>query len=94
MSLDTNTTPLGSIRTPVIAAAILIGLAFAIDVSIPLGNGLGSLYVIPLLVLSFAGPFRWALYGAWLSSLLIAIRVSSSRSVPCRRWCTSIEWSR
>ena len=75
MSPDTNTTPFPAMRTQVIAAAILTGLVFALDVSIPLGNGLGSLYVIPLLVLSFAGPFRWALYGAWLSSLLIAIRI-------------------
>jgi PAS domain S-box-containing protein len=60
--------------TLAIAAVIMIGV-FALDIVVPLGNGLGSLYAVPLLIVSFAGPFQWAMYGAWLASLLIVVRI-------------------
>lgn len=62
-------------RATLATAAALMALVFAVDLSIPLGNGLGSLYAVPLLIVSFAGPLRWSFYGAWLASLLIVIRV-------------------
>jgi len=62
-------------RTALALAAVIMTAVFAVDVAVPLGNGLGSLYAIPLLIVSFAGPFQWALYGAWLASLLIIVRV-------------------
>jgi two-component system CheB/CheR fusion protein len=62
-------------RLALAAAAIIMGLVFAFDLAIPLGNGLGSLYAVPLLIVSFVGPFRWTLYGAWLASLLLIVRV-------------------
>jgi PAS domain S-box-containing protein len=65
----------GRDRATLAAAAVIMALVFVIDLSIPLGNGLGSLYVIPLLVVSFVGPFQWTLYGAWLASLLIVLRI-------------------
>jgi two-component system CheB/CheR fusion protein len=54
---------------------MIMTAVFAVDLAVPLGNGLGSLYAIPLLIVSFAGPFQWAIYGAWLASLLIVLRV-------------------
>jgi PAS domain S-box-containing protein len=62
-------------RTALALAAAIMAALFGFDVAVPLGNGLGSLYAIPLLIVSFAGPFQWAIYGAWLASLLIVIRV-------------------
>jgi PAS domain S-box-containing protein len=65
----------GRDRRPVLVAlSIMVGV-FVLDLLVPLGNGLGALYVIPLLVLSVVGPYHLSLYAAWLASVLIVIRV-------------------
>src|SRR4029078_6510931 len=62
-------------RRPVLVAlSIMVGV-FVFDLRVPLGNGLGALYVIPLLVLSVVGPYHLSLYAAWLASVLLVIRV-------------------
>ncbi len=67
--------PVGSRdRAALAAAAVLMVLVFAFDATVPLGNGIASLYVIPLFIVSRAGPFRLTLYAAWLASLLIVVR--------------------
>jgi PAS domain S-box-containing protein len=49
--------------------AILVADAMA-----PIGTGVSALYAIPLLIVSYAGPLRLAVYGAWVATLLIVIR--------------------
>src|SRR6478672_4465448 len=62
-------------RRPVLVALCMMTGVFVLDLMVPLGNGLGALYVIPLLVLSVVGPYHLSLYAAWLASLLIVIRL-------------------
>jgi PAS domain S-box-containing protein len=71
-------------RRPVLIALCMMAGVFVLDLIVPLGNGLGALYVIPLLVLSVVGPYHVSLYAAGLASLLIVIRVFeiSLRDVP------------
>jgi PAS domain S-box-containing protein len=57
------------------AAGLLIAGVLALDVAIPTGNGIGALYAIPLLILSYAGRFDLAMYAGWLVSLLIVGRI-------------------
>ena len=59
---------------PLAFANVLMLVILAIDVLAPIGTGIGSLYAIPLLIVSGAGPLRLAIYGAWISSLLIVLR--------------------
>jgi two-component system CheB/CheR fusion protein len=53
-----------------VAAAILAGLIFAIDVSVPPGAGIGTLYVVPLLVATLSGPPRFQWTAAVVASAL------------------------
>ena len=56
-------------------ASILTVAIFALDFEIRPGTGLGALYVVPVLLVSYAGPPYFAFYGAWVSSLLIVVRL-------------------
>jgi PAS domain S-box-containing protein len=56
-------------------ATILTAAIFALDFEIRPGTGLGALYVVPVLLVSYAGPPYFAFYAAWVSSLLIAVRL-------------------
>ena len=56
-------------------ANVLMGGIFLADAWTPLGTGVSALYAIPLLIVSYAGPLRLALYGAWAASTLIIGRV-------------------
>jgi two-component system CheB/CheR fusion protein len=51
----------------------MVGI-LAADAFSPLGSGISALYAIPLLIVSFAGPLRLAVYGAWAATMLIVLR--------------------
>lgn len=53
-----------------ISAALLAAVIFGIDISTPMGHGIASLYAVPLLVGTFAGPPRFQLVAATIVSLL------------------------
>jgi PAS domain S-box-containing protein len=55
--------------------ALLTVVVAALDAVFPLGTGIGPLYALPLLILSSAGTPRFAMYAAWMATLLIVIRV-------------------
>jgi PAS domain S-box-containing protein len=60
---------------PLTMASILTVVIFAIDLEIRPGTGLGVLYVIPVLLVSYAGPPHLAFWGAWIASLLLSSRL-------------------
>ena len=61
-------------RAPLVAANLLmVGILLA-DAVLPIGTGVSALYAIPLLLVSYAGPLRLAVYGAWCATLLIVMR--------------------
>ncbi|HZP49053.1 MAG TPA: ATP-binding protein [Vicinamibacterales bacterium] len=60
-------------KPALLAAALLAVAVFALDVWLPLGSGVASLYAIPLLVVSYFGPQRLPIYAAWIATLLIAL---------------------
>lgn len=53
-----------------VSAALLTGLIFAIDLATPLDAGVGSLYVVPLLVATLSGPPRFQVVAAVVASAL------------------------
>ena len=55
------------------AAGVLALAVLALDVALPLGSGVGALYAVPLLIMSYFGPLRLPVYGAWMASLLIVL---------------------
>lgn len=61
-------------RAPLIAANVLMLAVLLADAFSPLGTGVSALYAIPLLLVSYAGPRRLAIYGAWTATLLIVFR--------------------
>jgi PAS domain S-box-containing protein len=63
-----------SYRTPLVLANLLMLAILAVDAAAPLGTGITALYAIPLLIVSYAGPLRLAIYGGWIASLLIVLR--------------------
>lgn len=65
---SSNSTPLLNAAT--ISAALLAAVIFGIDISTPMGHGIASLYAVPLLVGTFAGPPRFQLVAATIVSLL------------------------
>src|SRR6266700_1751722 len=56
-------------------ASLLTLAILALDTEVHPGTGVDSLYVVPVLLTSYAGPPYFAFYGAWITSLLIAIRL-------------------
>jgi PAS domain S-box-containing protein len=60
---------------PLTIASILTAAIFALDFEIRPGTGLGTLYVIPVLLVAYAGPPNLAFWGAWIASLLLASRL-------------------
>ncbi|MBI3403512.1 MAG: PAS domain S-box protein [Acidobacteria bacterium] len=60
---------------PLTIASILTAVIFALDVEIRPGTGMGALYVIPVLLVSYAGPPHLAFWGAWIASLLLTSRL-------------------
>ncbi|HZT75910.1 MAG TPA: ATP-binding protein [Vicinamibacterales bacterium] len=59
---------------PALAIAGVIALVvLGLDVMLPLGSGVASLYAIPLILISYFGPRQLPLYGAWLATLLIVL---------------------
>ncbi|MBI3490855.1 MAG: PAS domain-containing protein [Acidobacteria bacterium] len=66
----------GRARPLYLSAAALLTLAiFAIDLSIPPSTGIAALYVVPLLIASYAGSPRLHIYATWLVSLLIVAAI-------------------
>jgi PAS domain S-box-containing protein len=63
-----------SLRTPLVLANILMLAVLVADAMEPIGTGISALYAVPLLIVSYAGPFRLAVYGAWVATLLIVAR--------------------
>jgi PAS domain S-box-containing protein len=64
-------------RTPareLIAANLLTAGVLAADFASPIDSGVCALYGVPLLIVSYAGERRLALYGAWVMSLLVVAR--------------------
>ena len=59
---------------PLAWANVLMMAILAADIVAPVGSGVGALYAIPLLIVSYAGPTRLAVYGAWAATLLVVIR--------------------
>jgi PAS domain S-box-containing protein len=59
---------------PLVFANLMVVAILAADWVVPLGSGISGLYAIPLLVVSYAGPLRLAVYGAWMATLLIVLR--------------------
>ena len=59
---------------PLAWANVLMMAILAADIVAPVDSGVGALYAIPLLIVSYAGPFRLAVYGAWAATLLVVIR--------------------
>ena len=59
---------------PVVLANVLMVGILAADAFSPLGSGISALDAIPLLIVSFAGPLRLAVYGAWAATMLIVLR--------------------
>jgi two-component system, sporulation sensor kinase A len=62
------------VRAALIAANVLMLAAFAADVLTPTGTAVCALYGVPLLIVSYAGPRRLAIYGAWVATALIVVR--------------------
>jgi len=60
--------------TPLVFANLLLFAILVVDALAPLGSGISALYAIPLLIISFAGPLRLSIWGAWAASLLIVLR--------------------
>jgi len=58
----------------IVFANLLMGGILVADALAPLGTGIGALYAIPLLIVSYSGPLRLAVYGAWVATLLIVAR--------------------
>jgi PAS domain S-box-containing protein len=54
-------------------AGLLTLLVLGLDAATPLGGGISALYAIPLLIVSYFGPPRLPIYGAWLATLLIVL---------------------
>src|SRR5947207_3247554 len=57
------------------AAALLTLAIFVMDLWIPPGTGIAALYVVPLLIASYAGSARLHISVTWLVSLLIVVAV-------------------
>jgi len=57
-----------------IASALTLAI-LALDMEMHPGTGVDSLYVVPVLLVSYAGEPYFAFYGAWITSLLIAVRL-------------------
>jgi PAS domain S-box-containing protein len=66
--------PIQTFTAPLVFANLLMLVILVADSIAPLGTGISALYAIPLLIVSNAGPLRLAVYGAWVSTLLIVIR--------------------
>jgi len=62
-------------RTPLVLANLLLLAIVMADAVTPLRIGLAALYATPLLIVSYAGPPGLAVYGAWVASLLIVLRL-------------------
>jgi PAS domain S-box-containing protein len=63
-----------SSRPPLIAAAAALTAGiFAADFTSPPGVNIGVLYVVPVLLVSFAGSSRLAIIGTWIVSLLTLV---------------------
>ena len=59
---------------PALGGAVLLAIVvLALDMALPIGSGIGALYSIPLLIISYFGPRRLPLYAAWLMSTLIVL---------------------
>jgi PAS domain S-box-containing protein len=56
---------------PLAGAALLAGGLFVVDWTRHPGTGITALYVVPLLIASYAGPPSLLPYATWLASLLI-----------------------
>ncbi len=68
-----------------ISAAILTAVIFLIDLATPLGYGIASLYAVPLLVGTFAGPPRFQLVAALVvSALTVAGGLTGKSGVPAQ----------
>src|ERR1044072_3599359 len=52
----------------VFANLLMVAILIA-DAMAPLGTGISALYAIPLLIVSYAGPLRLAVYGAGAATL-------------------------
>ena len=63
-----------TVGTALIAANALMVAVLVADALTPLGTGVSALYGVPLLIVSYAGPLRLAVYGAWVATLLIVAR--------------------
>src|SRR4051794_25729356 len=62
------------VRAALITANVLMLAVFAADALTPSGTGVCALYGVPLLIVSYAGPRRLAIYGAWVATALIVVR--------------------
>lgn len=65
-------------RTPVVTAALLSIGILAIDLETRAGYGVGTLYLIPLLLASMGGTARGIIVNAWIASLLIGLALLSA----------------
>jgi PAS domain S-box-containing protein len=61
-------------RTALVAANVLMLVILVVDLIVPVGAGVGELYAVPLLIVSYAGPLRLAVYGGWVATALIVVR--------------------
>jgi PAS domain S-box-containing protein len=61
-------------QSALIAANVLMIAILIVDSMVPVGAGIGELYAVPLLIVSYAGPLGLAVYGAWTASALIVGR--------------------
>jgi len=59
------------------ASALMLGILIA-DAAAPLGTAVCTLYGVPLLIVSNAGPMHLSLYGAWIATVLILVRPLAS----------------
>ena len=62
-------------RRALAVSVLLTFLVFAVDVSVPLIDGAGALYTIPLLIASYNASPTLAVFNGWAASLLIVGRM-------------------
>jgi two-component system CheB/CheR fusion protein len=66
-----------TVRVPIgglVAANVLTAAILAADFASPIDSGVCALYAVPLLIVSYADARRFAVYGAWVTSLLVVLR--------------------